>query len=229
MMRFKHTATGLIHWVFLLSASFNVFAAEFPPHLLPCLEQPQMQAARSQELKEMVEADQKAREDWENLSDEEKIQMAEQDLVRRKRVGEILGEGCFKTADDYGAASLIYQHGDNPDHYYQAFVWANRAVQLGEEGAKGLVALTIDRYLVSIGKKQLFASQAYASEATGNCYCLQQVEASFPDAFRKEFSGISLAERFEWLVSINEANNCPNSECPIPLEPTPKGSLPGFW
>ena len=57
--------------------------------------------------------------------------MLEHDLIRRKRVGEIFGEGCFKTAKDYSAASLIFQHGDTPDHYYQA-LWANRAVELGD-------------------------------------------------------------------------------------------------
>lgn len=54
----------------------------------------------------------------------------------------------------------MYQHGDVSDHYYLAFMWALRSVALGNEDVKSLVALTVDRYLVSIGKKQLFGSQA---------------------------------------------------------------------
>ena len=73
---------------------------------------------------------------------------------------EILGEGCFKSAEDYAAASLIYQHGDSPDHFFQAFIWALRAVQLGDFQQKSLVAMTVDRYLISSGKKQLFGTQA---------------------------------------------------------------------
>ena len=146
-------------------------------------------------------------------------------------------ESCFliissitvKTADDYAAASLIYQHGDTPDHYFQAFIWAMRAVELGQDGQKGLVAVTIDRYLVSIGKKQLFGSQAFASEETLGCACLEPVEMSFPETVRKEYSHMSLQDRYDWLASINTGKNCSNEMCSTVLQPSPQGTVPGFW
>ena len=188
-----------------------------------------MQASRSNELIDLVGADQTERANFLNMSEEERLKLFENDRIRRKRVGEILGEGCFKTAEDYAAASLIYQHGDVPDHFYQAFVWANRAVQLGDLEQKQLVAMTIDRYLVSIGRRQLFASQAYASDATGGCYCLEQVETSFPDSIREAFSRPSLVENYDWLATLNQGKNCPNSDCTKELQPSPKGTVPGFW
>ena len=193
------------------------------------LTQPEIQEARSMELAELVKADQNEREHWENLSDDEKRQIAENDLMRRKRVGEIFAEGCFKTAEDYAAASLIYQHGDVPDHYFQAFVWANRAVELGDLQQKYLVALTIDRYLVSIGKKQLFGSQAFASSDTDWCFCLEPVESSFPDSNRVNYLGKQLSDQYEWLASINQGKSCPNTECPTQLKSSPQGTVPGFW
>ena len=195
-----------------------------------CLTHPDVQHLRSKELAELVDLDQKDRENWDELSEEEKTNIAARDLKRRMRVGEIFGEGCFKTTADYSAASLIYQHWDVPDHYYQAFIWANEAVSLGDAKQKHLVALTIDRYLVSIGKKQLFGSQAFASDNSNWCFCLEPIESSFPDALRLDYLGSTLSQQYDWLSSINEGkNDCPTAECQHELKPTPKGSIPGFW
>jgi hypothetical protein len=217
--------------IWLTFANSSVFSENrvSDPTYLSCLKQPEKQKSRSKELEDMVLADQKERVDFENLSEEERLDLVENDLIRRKRVGEILGEGCFKTAQDYAGASLIYQHGDVPDHYFQAFIWAMRAVELGDEKQTQLVALTIDRYLVSIGKKQLFGSQLYASEATQWCFCMEPTEDSFPDSRRKEYTGYSLQDRYDWLVSMNIGKSCSNSECTTPLQPSPKESIPGFW
>ena len=229
-MSFKYNQFWLIYFACLFLMYTNASAEEGSQYS-SCLDKPEMQASRSNELITMVEADQNERANFDNLSDEERLTLFDNDLIRRKRVGEILGEGCFKTPDDYAAASLIYQHGDVPDHYYQAFVWANRAVQLGDLNQKSLVAMTIDRYLVSIGKMQLFGSQAYASAATGWCYCLESVESSFPDSIRKEYSGFSLQDRYDRLASFNQDNGCSNIDCSTLelLQPSPKGTVPGFW
>lgn len=195
-----------------------------------CQTQSAIQQNRSAELAGLVDDDQKDRENWDNLSDQDKMNVSNRDLKRRMRVGEIFGEGCFKLAADYSAASLIYQHGDVPDHYFQAFIWANHAVRLGDLKQKRLVALTLDRYLVSIGNKQLFGSQAYASDETNWCYCLQPVESSFPDVLRLDYLNSTLSQQYEWLLSINqENNNCPNIACPTELKPTPQGSVLGVW
>lgn len=193
-----------------------------------CADHPEIQEERSQELQRLKEADQREREGFEQFSEAQWQQLWENDLIRRKRVGEILAEGCFHVAKDYMAASLIYQHGDVPDHYYQAFIWANRAVELGDEDAKHFVALTIDRYLVSIGKKQLFGSQAYVDHI-GGCFCLQPIEKSFTDTIRKDYLFPSLQEMYQWLASVNEGKDCLNNECETSLKPTPHGSVPGFW
>ncbi|MCE3237035.1 MAG: Uncharacterized protein K0R24_16 [Gammaproteobacteria bacterium] len=196
-----------------------------------CLNNPTIQHERSDELKRLLEADQKEREEMSPVNPKEFIPIAKNDLLRRKRVGEILGEGCFKTPRDYLSAALIYQHGNVPDHYMQAFIWAKKALDLGDPNAKSLMAVALDRYLVSVGKKQLYGTQAFLlSDSPALCYCLQQVELSFPDYRRKKECGRSLKESFEWLASLNANNtNCPNTYCNRDLTEVPKGSIIGFW
>ena len=188
-----------------------------------------LQKARSFELKQLVLADQKDRISV-DMSKTDGSKMAKEDLARRKRVGEIFSEDCLKSAEDYLAAALIYQHGNTPDNYYQAYIWSMKAAELGNKNAKAMVALTIDRYLVSIGHKQLFGSQFFSSESTGRCYCMEQVETSFPDDLRKEYLGKSLCERSsEQFLILNKEKNCPNKKCSKKLKPTPKGNVPGLW
>lgn len=93
-----------------------------------------------------------------------------------------------------------------------------------------MMALGIDRYLVNIGKKQLFASQATKEDPTADaCWCLQQVEESFPDHLRKNQAGKSLSEALNWVQELNAGKNCPIQQCTKKLQPSPKGTVTGFW
>ena len=75
------------------------------------------------------------------------------DLARRIKVASIFAEGCFKSAADYASAAMVFQHGTAADHFYQTFIWANKAVQLGDESQRWLTAAGLDRYLVALGQK----------------------------------------------------------------------------
>lgn len=199
---------------------------------------PAMQKMRSEELQKLEEADQKERQFMvTNLEakgiDTEKLHL--NDLSRRKRVGEIFAEGCISTPKDYAAAALIYQHGDVPDHFYHAYIWANRQAEIGDAldklNGRGLAALAIDRYLINIGKKQLFGSQfcVAKTEQSKPCFSLEAIEPSFPDSLRKGYSGFTLEERISMYRNIfKNYEYCP-SKCDKVLNPTPKGIVPGLW
>jgi hypothetical protein len=185
---------------------------------------------RSKELAALVQADQDDRRDWNKKSAEEMLQVAKRDVERRKRVGEIFGEGCFSKAEDFAAAALVYQHGNVPEHFFQTFIWAKRAVELGDLRQRRMMAMGIDRYLVNIGHKQLFGSQATKPDfKSESCWCLQQVEKSFPDQRRKELADKTLSEAFAWLKELNSGMNCPIVECEAQLKSSPEGTTPGFW
>lgn len=198
---------------------------------LTCLTEPKIQAARSKELKNLLEADQTDRKiSGDKLTKQQIEAIVQRDLKRRIRVGEIFAEGCLKTTDDYAAAAMIYQHGEVPDHYFQAFIWSHRGVMLGDKKQKRLMALAIDRYLLSIGKKQLFGSQASASDVTGWCACMEPVEPTFPPTMRQQYLGQTLSDKYAEIAAFNKGKkNCKYRDCPNPLKPSPKGSVPGFW
>ena len=222
-----------LKWFVLLLAPILGSAATLSS-FAPCAD-PAVQQLRSKELQDLYNADQSDyRKELETHPDQpidvQKLQqMAVNDLERRKRVGEIFGEGCFHIADDYSAAAMIYQHGDVPDHYFQAFIWAKSAVSLGDAKEKSVMAIAIDRYLVHTGQKQLFGSQANKPSGSSACWCLEPVEMSFPDSVRKEYHGKDLSEDVAWLQSLNGSNNCPEVYCKSDLKPSPKGTVPGFW
>lgn len=192
---------------------------------ISCDQDPSRQKSRSKELQEIVDEDQKDRTppiDW------SKVQP--RDELHRKRVGEIFGEGCFKTAEDYAAAALVYQHGNIPDHFFQTFLWAKRAVELGDSKQKWLMAAGIDRYLTKSGYKQLFATQA-SKDGSNPCWCMEEIESSFPEKLRIEYGKKSLKEALQWVDSLNEENpSCkPTPFCQKNLKNSPAGSVPGFW
>lgn len=216
-----------IHLVLVLILTFPSVLTASPA---TCVNNPPSQEKASQELQQLARDDQADRDDWENMTDEQREQMAIRDLQRRQRVGLLFGSGCLKTSHDYLAASLIYQHGDVSDHYYQAYLWAKRAFDSGETSAKSMIAPAIDRYLVSINQKQLFASQMFIKHTSNLCACLEPVEENFPDEKRIQWGGLSLKERYDLVHAFNEGKNC-NSPfiCPHDRLPTPEGTFPGVW
>src|SRR5438477_426759 len=88
----------------------NAEAAEVP--FVPCRDDAAKYRARSEELQRIVAADQADRPD-----NTLKPGAQTSDRERRERVGSIFGEGCFKEAKDFAAAALVFQHGDQPDHF----------------------------------------------------------------------------------------------------------------
>jgi hypothetical protein len=139
--------------VIILLAIQAACATTFADLGMPCAD-PKVQNDRSVELQRISGADQLDRR-WQikGIQPTQKLleKMARNDLERRKRVGEILGEGCFKSADDYAAAFIVYQHGNTSDQYLQAFLWSKQALTMGKSHMKGDVAMAVDRYLVSTG------------------------------------------------------------------------------
>jgi len=150
------------------------------------------------------------------------------DLRRRARVAELFAGGCLSRAGDFTNAALIFQHGVVPEHFFQAWVFARRAAELGDESARGLEALAIDRYLVRTGRRQLFGSQL-VRDSPAACWCLADVQPDFPDELRAKYVGKRLAQQREHARRMNAGHDCPGITCPKRLSPTPRGTVPGLW
>jgi hypothetical protein len=70
-----------------------------------------------------------------------------------------LAAGQLISALDFHDAAFIFQHGDTPDDYLLAHILAMEAVVKGDTSSKWIAAATLDRYLMTIGQKQVFGTQ----------------------------------------------------------------------
>ncbi len=214
---------GLMCWLLVVAAT-TTKADDY----VSCQNNPELLKKSSQRLQELEKQDQEDRNSgipWEII--------LTRDRERRIEVATIFARGCMSKKEDYSNAALIFQHGDLdfPDHFFQAFLFAKRAVELGSTTDKDMMANGIDRYLINKGHKQLFGSQALLPKGE-TCYCLAQVESSFPDSLRVEYKSKTYLQELEWVSTINQSMglNCPLAkECASELRASPAGAVPGFW
>jgi len=109
------------------------------------------------ELKELYKADQQDRQgafedtDWESLRKEDK--------KRLTRVNEFYKKSLIKTAEDMFYAAMIFQHGRIPKYFKQAMELSKKSWELGSKDGKWLYPRAEDRYLLSLGKAQIWGTQ----------------------------------------------------------------------
>ena len=107
------------------------------------------------EMAEMFAADQADRTgpitDWDTV--------ARADAERRRRTRELFDAGQLITKHDFYAAAFIFQHGDAPEDYLLAHALAVRSLGLGMKDAEWIAAASLDRYLQSIGRNQIYGTQ----------------------------------------------------------------------
>ena len=122
------------------------------------------------EIHRLRVADQDDRRGFMSKSKAEWDQLARRDSIRLKRTKEIYRSGGLVTAADYFDAALVLQHGGTPDDYLLAHVLCTVAVIKGDTDAPWLSAATLDRYLQSIQRKQIFGTQYDGDEKVGYTY-----------------------------------------------------------
>lgn len=190
-----------------------------------CTESENVYQKYSRELQRIAEADQADRNRHTNMHIIE-----QRDLKRRIRVAELFAKDCLRSSADYAAAALVFQHGSTPDHFLQTYIWAKKAVELGDKHQQRLMTLGLDRYLVNTGHRQLFATQALKPN-TERCWCLAQTEPSFPKNLKIKYSGRSLQDEINWLQSLNKnEKDCSKViYCKQKLKPTTKNVTFGLW
>jgi hypothetical protein len=157
------------------------------------------------------------------------------DAERRQQVRDLLADGLVVTAQDFHDAAFIFQHGDNSDDYLLAHILAIEAVVKGDASSKWIAAATLDRYLQSIGQKQVFGTQylddrfryylQHRNDAdlaekmnTISTQITQQPynDQLMPDALRSDFCVPGLKRQTE---AVQGANNSKNHSIVIPTNP----------
>ncbi len=115
--------------------------------------------------------------DWDKISVD--------DAARRKEAVSLITNGDIVTADDYYHAAYIFQHGDTPEDYLKAHALATASALKGRTDAAWIAAATLDRYLQSTGKPQIFGTQYKLrnGEATQEPYDRSTISDSLRAAF----------------------------------------------
>ncbi len=135
--------------------------------------------------------------------------------------------GCLNTAEDYKAASLIYQHGETAEDYFRSLNWSKKGIALGDTSQKSMLAASLDRYLVKSGMKQLFGTQATKGPGS-KCWCIEPYEESFSDGKRLEYTGKRIKDQYFWVGQLNTGKDCSVPLCDQSLNSTPEEYIRGL-
>lgn len=137
--------------VILVACGLAGFAAQTPT--VKTQDQPKVSDAIHQLF---VEDGEDARNGISKFSEE---QLTARGNARREKVRALLAAGELKTGEDFKEAAFIFHHTDDTDDCLFAHVLAMEAVLKGSDSAKWIEAATLDRYLQSLGRPQVFGTQ----------------------------------------------------------------------
>ena len=106
-------------------------------------------------------------------------------------MSQYLSEGSLRSGQDFYYAAFTFHHGSCSDHFDLAHRLAQLSMDLGHE-ARRMYAATLDRWLLSTGRRQRFGTQY---DAKGDCqYVLSPVDRSTTDEERREHDVPALAD-----------------------------------
>jgi len=161
-------------------------------------------AASNVEMRQIFDEDQRVRQDWMKLSSEQMAAVSKDDGVRRQRTHALLMSGKLQTSDDFREAAFVFQHGDKPDDYLLAHTLAMIAVAKGDEGSLWIATATLDRYLHSVHRPQIYGTQ-FKTAAQNKMTQEPYDKSLIPDLVRAELGVPDLAAQQEQLKSFEAA------------------------
>jgi hypothetical protein len=152
------------------------------------------------EMKAIFDADQGERKagpiDWKAL--------AAADETRRARTRELLAAGKLNTADDFWEAAFVFQHGETADSYLLAHILAMVSVAKGKPEAIWISAVTLDRYLLTIGQKQVLGTQYSRPDPKGIWTQEPYDRKLISDALRQQLKVGTLAQQDATLKQFQD-------------------------
>ena len=159
-------------------------------------------AGVNREIYQMYEEDQADRPSDPNVKADWRA-VSERDSARRKRVLELFRAGSLKAADDYYHAAMIFQHGSTAGDFDLAHQLSLKACELDptHRAARWLAAASKDRYLMTLGKPQLYGTQF--KRDPGGPWVLYPVDPSISDEERARWNVPPLAELKKRAEALN--------------------------
>jgi hypothetical protein len=137
--------------------------------------------------------------------------------ARRAEIRNLLAEGKITSGEDFSDAALIFQHGQTPDDFLFAHVLAVEGLIRGGSADKWIVAATLDRYLQSVNRPQVFGTQYPGDKAAGNTpkpqvdphvLNIQRTQQPYdprllPDSMRQDFCVPDVSQQEKNLAMFN--------------------------
>jgi hypothetical protein len=159
--------------------------------------------ASSAEMGAIFAEDQKVRQG--EISDTQWAVISKEDAARRERTRNLLAHDQLHTSEDFRNAAFVFQHGDKPDDYLLAHTLAMIAVAKGDNGALWIASATLDRYLQSIHRPQIYGTQYVGKQG-------KMTQGSFTsefisDSLRAELGVPALADQQEQLKAMNASKH----------------------
>ena len=126
------------------------------------------------------------------------------DAERRTLVLQMVEKGGAREAGDYVHAAMVFQHGAKPEDYDRAFQWASKAAEIDPDypGARWLAAAARDRYLMNLGKPQLYGTQ-FKKDGESAPWYLWNVDPAVTDEERAKWDVPPLARAKARVEALN--------------------------
>lgn len=128
--------------------------------------------------------------------------ISKRDELRRKRVIQLMASNSILSAEDYTKAAMIYQHGIDSSDYLKAVEFMTTAIKLDSSINNYLFAAATDRYLLSIGRPQIYGTQII-QEGNDAWEMKNYDTTAVSDAEKKRMVVRSLSEQYEYVNKLN--------------------------
>jgi hypothetical protein len=161
----------------------------------------------SAEMAAIFEQDQAARQSP-NLSAAQWKAIGQEDSARRVRTRTLLERGELRAAEDFRKAAFVFQHGSAPDDYLLAHSLALVALAKGDRRAAWIAAATLDRYLQSVAKPQIYGTQFSVGGGLKEPYDRKLIA----DSLRRSLGVPTLAEQEEQSRKSSAGGNADASK-----------------
>jgi hypothetical protein len=167
------------------------------------------------EMKQIYDADQADRSG--DVTKFDSTVVSPRDAKRRQETARLLNAGQLHTGLDFAEAALVFQHGDGDD-FLLAHTLAVIATKKGDPGGPWLTAATLDRYLQSTGRKQIYGTQTAITAAVFNKAAYDRDLIS--DALRHELGVPDLASQDAQLKLEQAQHPAPSATVQAPAPAT---------
>lgn len=129
--------------------------------------------------------------------------LMKRDGARQVHLRQMLADGKVVSAADYYHAAMIFQHGQSPDDYLLAHTLAVIAIGKGRHDALWLAAATMDRFLRSSGKPQIFGTQFVGQSGKPGIEEAPIQADLLSDSIRNAHCVVTLTQQKEIVDTVN--------------------------